>query len=65
MAKFKDIKTSLSIWGLVTGDIQLGSLQAKEGFIHLIKTKDGSNYQAFYPKNQKTQLLMQKQITPN
>ena len=53
LAKFKDIKTSLSIWGLVTGDIQLGSLQAKEGFIHLIKTKDGSNYQAFLPKKSK------------
>ena len=53
LAKFKDIKTSLSIWGLVTGNIQLGSLQAKEGFIHLIKTKDGSNYQAFLPKKSK------------
>jgi hypothetical protein len=53
LAKFKDIKTSLSIWGFVTGDIQLGSLQAKEGFIHLIKTKDGSNYQAFLPKKSK------------
>lgn len=53
LAKFKDIKTSLSIWGLLTGDIQLGSLQAKEGFIHLIKTKDGSNYQAFLLKKSK------------
>lgn len=50
LVKFQNITTSISLWSLIKGKIQLGSLEAKNGFVHLIKTKDGSNYQAFLSK---------------
>lgn len=48
LAKFQSIKTSINFWGLLKGDIQLGSLDAKKGYIHLIKKGETSNYAAFF-----------------
>ena len=53
LTKFQSIKTSINFWGLLKGDIQLGSLDAKKGYIHLIKKGDSSNYEAFFAKKSK------------
>jgi hypothetical protein len=43
----KELKTSVSFWKLIVGDIQLGKLEIRKGFIQLVKDKNGSNYAAF------------------
>jgi len=43
----KELKTSVSFWKLLAGDIQLGKLEVNNGFIQLVKNKNGSNYAAF------------------
>lgn len=42
-----ELKTSVSFWKLLVGDIQLGKLEINKGFIQLVKTKNGSNLDAF------------------
>ncbi|WP_309614448.1 transglycosylase domain-containing protein [Flavobacterium sp.] len=42
-----ELKTSVSFWKLLVGDIQLGKLEINKGFIQLVKTKNGSNFDAF------------------
>lgn len=42
-----ELKTSVSFWKLLVGDIQLGKLEINKGFIQLVKTKTGSNFDAF------------------
>lgn len=43
----KELKTSVNFWKLLVGDIQLGKLEINQGFIQLVKDKNGSNYEAF------------------
>lgn len=43
----KELKTNVNFWKLVIGDIQLGKLEINNGFIQLVKTKNGSNIDAF------------------
>ena len=47
LVHINELKTSVSIWKLLVGDIQLGKLEINKGFIQLVKTKNGSNYDAF------------------
>lgn len=42
-----ELKTSVNIWKLLIGDIQLGKLEINKGFVQLVKTKKGSNFDAF------------------
>jgi hypothetical protein len=42
-----ELKTSVNFWKLLVGDIQLGKLEVNKGFIQLVKTKNGSNFDAF------------------
>jgi len=51
--RIQSIKTKVNFWKLLTGNIQLGSLEAKNGFIHLVKNENGRNFDAFLPKNNK------------
>ena len=51
----KELKTSVNFWKLLIGDIQLGKLEINKGFIQLVKTKNGSNFDAFLrSKKEKT-----------
>lgn len=43
----KELKTSVSLWKLLVGDVQLGKLEIRDGFIQLVKDKNGSNYESF------------------
>lgn len=50
-----ELKTSVNFWKLLIGDIQLGKLVINKGFIQLVKTKNGSNFDAFlHSKKEKT-----------
>jgi hypothetical protein len=46
----KELKTSINLGHLLTGDIQLGSLEMKDGFIQLVKNANGKNFDAFLKK---------------
>ena len=43
----KKMKTSVSFWHLLFGDVQLGTLEIEDGFVQLVKNKNGKNFQAF------------------
>ena len=47
LISINELKTSISFWKLLIGDIQLGKLEINKGFIELVKTKNGSNFDAF------------------
>ena len=42
-----ELKTSVSFWKLLFGDIRLGKLEINKGFVQLVKTQKGSNFDAF------------------
>jgi len=51
----EELKTSVNFWKLLIGDIQLGKLEINKGFIQLVKTKNGSNFDSFLrSKKEKT-----------
>lgn len=43
----EQLKTSVNFGMLLAGDIQLGSLEMKNGYIQLVKNKQGKNFDAF------------------
>lgn len=47
LVSIDEMKTSVSLWKLLVGDIQLGKLEINKGYIQLVKTKYGSNFDAF------------------
>ena len=53
------IKTNINLLQLLTGDIQLQSLELKKGFIQLIKDENGRNFDAFL-KKEKSEKLNEK-----
>ena len=48
--KIESIKTRINFWHLLTGTIQLENLEAKNGFVQLVKNENGRNFDAFLPK---------------
>lgn len=52
LLNMQSIKTNVSFWKLLTGDIQLGTLYVKNGFVQLVKNEKGKNFDAFL-KNDK------------
>lgn len=47
------ISTTINFARLLTGDVQLGTLQIENGFIQLIKNKNGKNFDVFLKKDDK------------
>jgi len=45
------MKTSVSLWHLLLGDIQLGTLEVSNGFVQLVKNEKGQNFDAFLKKD--------------
>lgn len=54
------IKTELSLFQLITGDVQLTNLEMKNGFIQLVKNKNGRNYDAFLKKDKDEEATNEK-----
>jgi hypothetical protein len=51
LMKVETLKTTINFARLLTGDIQLGTLEMKNGFVQLVKDSTGSNYDAFLARN--------------
>ena len=47
LVRIDNLKTTVNFWKLFTGDIQLGKLDINRGYIQLVKTKNGSNFETF------------------
>jgi hypothetical protein len=61
LLKIQKMKTSVSFWHLLFGDVQLGTLEISNGFIQLVKNERGKNFEAFLKKDKaKTNLPKQK-----
>lgn len=55
LVRINELKTSINFWKLLVGDIQLGKLEINQGYVQLVKTKNGSNFDAFLrSKKEKT-----------
>ena len=48
------MKTSVNLWRLFVGDIQLGTLEIENGYVQLVKNKKGRNFDAFLKKDETT-----------
>ena len=48
------MKTSLNLWRLLVGDVQLGTLEIENGYVQLVKNKKGRNFEAFLKKDEAT-----------
>ena len=48
------VKTSVNFFRLLIGDIQLGTLEIENGYVQLVKNKNGQNFEAFLKKDEAT-----------
>ena len=58
--KIQKLKTSVSLLRLITGEVQLGTLEIQNGFIQLIKKGKTGNYDAFLKKDTQTESTEEK-----
>lgn len=52
LVKVQSIKTNVNFWRLLTGDVQLGTLYVKNGFVQLVKNQNGRNFDVFLKKDE-------------
>ena len=52
--KIRKMKTSVGFWPLIVGNLQLGTLEIKDGFVQLITNEKGKNFEAFIKKKDST-----------
>lgn len=45
------IKTKINLYEILTGDLQIKNLEMHDGYIQLVKTKNGRNFDAFLKKD--------------
>jgi Transglycosylase len=48
-----NIKTKINIYKIITGDLQIENLELKNGFIQLVKNKNGKNFAEFLKSDKK------------
>ena len=65
LLKVRELKTSVNLGALLTGDIQLGTLIMSDGFIQLVKNKKGKNFDAFIKKDKNKQAVEDNSDGPN
>ncbi|WP_269226858.1 transglycosylase domain-containing protein [Flavobacterium eburneipallidum] len=46
------MKTSVNLWRLLVGDVQLGTLEIENGYVQLVKNKYGRNFDDFLKKDE-------------
>lgn len=56
LLQISELKTSINFLRLLTGDVQLGTLEMKNGFVQFVKNKNGKNFDAFL-KSKKEDIL--------
>lgn len=59
------LNTSINISRLFTGDVQLGMLEMKDGYIHLVKNANGRNFDAFLKKQKQQEKKEAADEEPN
>lgn len=60
LLKIQKIKTSVNLWRLLIGDVQLGTLQIHNGYIQLTKKGKQRNFDAFLKKDKNETELSDK-----
>ncbi|MFE3867421.1 transglycosylase domain-containing protein [Flavobacterium sp. LS2P90] len=58
--KIQKMKTSISFLHLLVGDVQLGTLEIKNGYIQLVKKGKIRNFDAFIKKDKQTEISNEK-----
>ncbi|MFV5683872.1 transglycosylase domain-containing protein [Flavobacterium sp. GB2R13] len=58
--KIQKLKTSVNIWQLLAGNLQLGTLEIKNGFVQLVKKGKVRNFDAFLKKDKQTEISNEK-----
>nr|WP_314895909.1 biosynthetic peptidoglycan transglycosylase [uncultured Flavobacterium sp.] len=58
--KIQKLKTSVNLWQLAVGNLQLGTLEIKNGFIQLVKKGKVRNFDAFLKKDKQTEINNEK-----
>lgn len=58
--KIQKLKTSVNLWQLLAGNVQLGTLEIKNGFVQLIKKGKVRNFDAFLKKDKQTEIGNEK-----
>ncbi|TDD99572.1 transglycosylase domain-containing protein [Flavobacterium cellulosilyticum] len=58
--KIHQLETSVSLIHLLVGEIQLGTLEINNGYVQLVKNKNGRNFQAFLKKDKDDKLYSEK-----
>ncbi|MFV8464159.1 transglycosylase domain-containing protein [Flavobacterium sp. LB1P62] len=58
--KIQKLKTSVNLWQLVLGNMQLGTLEIKNGFVQLVKKGKVRNFDAFLKKDKQTEIGNEK-----
>ena len=58
--KIQKLKTSVNLWKLITGDLQLGTLEMQNGFVQFVKKGKSGNYDAFLKKDNQTEIRDEK-----
>jgi hypothetical protein len=58
--KIQKLKTSVNIWQLLVGNVQLGTLEIKNGFVQLVKKGKVRNFDAFLKKDKQTEIGNEK-----
>ncbi|MDD5149059.1 MAG: AsmA family protein, partial [Flavobacterium sp.] len=46
------MKTSVNLWRLLIGDVQLGTLEIENGYVQLVRNKNGRNFDSFLKKDE-------------
>lgn len=54
LVHIQKLQTKINFWKLLVGDIQLGKLEINNGYVQLIRTKKGSNFDAFLKSKKDT-----------
>lgn len=58
--KIKSIKTSVNIWRMLIGEVQIGTLEIKNGYVQLTKKGNVKNFGAFLKKDKNEPVLDKK-----
>jgi hypothetical protein len=58
--KIQKLKTSVNLWQLLVGNVQLGTLEIKNGFVQLVKKGKVRNFDAFLKKDKQTEIGNEK-----
>lgn len=58
--KIQKLRTSVNLWQLIAGDLQLGTLEVQNGFVQLVKKGKSRNFDAFLKKDKQTEISDEK-----